>query len=84
VIANYRKHHLYTTDETWAEEGRDGFFASDVSALGRVAMGICMFPFSFSPTAPTMRTYPTRIVNTKTLGRSATTASLLSLRVLVS
>ncbi|KAI9766788.1 MAG: Carbon-nitrogen hydrolase [Geoglossum simile] len=40
VIANYRKHHLYTTDETWAEEGRDGFFVSDVSALGNVAMGI--------------------------------------------
>ena len=71
VIANYRKHHLYTTDETWAEEGRDGFFAGDVSALGCVAMGICMFIFPFSPWAPTMA-YPVRIVNTKTLGRSVT------------
>ncbi|KAH0563475.1 hypothetical protein GP486_001959 [Trichoglossum hirsutum] len=42
VIVNYRKHHLFMTDETWAEEGKEGFFASDVPALGRVAIGICM------------------------------------------
>jgi len=42
VVANYRKHHLYTTDESWADEGGEGFFADDVPALGRVAIGICM------------------------------------------
>ncbi|KAH0538244.1 hypothetical protein FGG08_005163 [Glutinoglossum americanum] len=44
VIANYRKHYLYMTDETWAEEGKDGFFASEVPTLGRVAMGISVQP----------------------------------------
>jgi predicted amidohydrolase len=54
VIANYRKHHLYMTDETWAEEGKEGFFASDVPTLGRVAIGICMFPPSCVRTRPVL------------------------------
>lgn len=42
VLANYRKSFLFTTDETWAEEG-PGFFAGDFKgSLGSVSMGICM------------------------------------------
>lgn len=41
AVGNYRKSFLYFTDETWALEGKDGFFAADVSSLGTVAMGIC-------------------------------------------
>jgi len=41
-IANYRKSHLYHTDETWALEGRDGFFEGEIPRVGYVAMGICM------------------------------------------
>ena len=42
TIANYRKAHLYPTDETWALEGRDGFYHDDIPGLGTTAMGICM------------------------------------------
>lgn len=42
TIANYRKSHLYYTDETWALEGPDGFFQGRINGLGHVAMGICM------------------------------------------
>ncbi|KAL7269057.1 hypothetical protein RUND412_008294 [Rhizina undulata] len=43
VLANYRKHHLFTTDELWAEEGKEGFFAESIpGCLGNVSMGICM------------------------------------------
>jgi protein N-terminal amidase len=42
VIANYRKHHLYTTDETWAAPGGEGFLTAYEERLGRFAMGICM------------------------------------------
>ena len=42
TIANYRKSFLYYTDETWALEGRDGFFRGRIPGLGRVALGICM------------------------------------------
>lgn len=42
TIANYRKSFLYRTDETWALEGRDGFFADEIPGVGNVAMGICM------------------------------------------
>ncbi|KAK3327349.1 carbon-nitrogen hydrolase, partial [Cercophora scortea] len=42
TIANYRKSFLYYTDETWALEGREGFFQGDIPGLGNVAMGICM------------------------------------------
>ncbi|KAH8821719.1 carbon-nitrogen hydrolase [Xylogone sp. PMI_703] len=41
VVANYRKTHLYYTDETWALEGR-GFYGGRLEGLGDVAMGICM------------------------------------------
>lgn len=41
TIANYRKSHLYYTDETWALEGPDGFFQGRINGLGHVAMGIC-------------------------------------------
>lgn len=55
VLVNYRKSFLYYTDETWADEGKEGFFTGDVEDLGSVAMGICkigrrlfemMMPFS--------------------------------------
>ncbi|KAL0637214.1 hypothetical protein Q9L58_003864 [Maublancomyces gigas] len=43
VLVNYRKSFLFNTDETWAEEGREGFFAGEMpDGLGRLAMGICM------------------------------------------
>ncbi|KAH8148158.1 uncharacterized protein LAJ45_07922 [Morchella importuna] len=43
VLVNYRKHFLYTTDETWAEEGKEGFFSGEMpDGLGKLAMGICM------------------------------------------
>lgn len=42
VVTNYRKHFLFSTDETWADEGKEGFFAGDVPGIGRMAMGICM------------------------------------------
>ncbi len=41
VLANYRKRHLYYTDETWASEGPNDFFVANLPGLGRVAMGIC-------------------------------------------
>ena len=77
VIANYRKHHLYMTDETWAEEGGDGFFASDVSALGRVAMGICMLPSPFLLQLPIIHAHIARVVNAKTSCSGAATAGPL-------
>ncbi|KAJ4388951.1 hypothetical protein N0V93_006413 [Gnomoniopsis smithogilvyi] len=42
TVANYRKSFLYVIDETWALEGKDGFFVEDVPDLGTIAMGICM------------------------------------------
>jgi|SRR5688572_16069314 protein N-terminal amidase len=41
TTANYRKSHLYYTDETWALEG-EGFFAGRLPGLGKTAIGICM------------------------------------------
>ncbi|KAI2463773.1 carbon-nitrogen hydrolase [Annulohypoxylon bovei var. microspora] len=42
TIGNYRKTHLYYTDETWALEG-SGFFRGRLPGIkGNVAMGICM------------------------------------------
>lgn len=41
TIANYRKSFLYVIDETWALEGKDGFFEGEMPGLGNVAMGIC-------------------------------------------
>lgn len=44
TIANYRKSFLYVIDETWALEGKDGFFDGEMPGLGNVAMGICKSP----------------------------------------
>ncbi|UKZ57751.1 hypothetical protein TrVGV298_011612 [Trichoderma virens] len=41
TVANYRKTHLYYTDETWALEGSH-FFGGRLPGLGHTAMGICM------------------------------------------
>lgn len=41
VVAVYRKHFLYTTDESWASPG-DAFTTFDVPTVGRVAPAICM------------------------------------------
>lgn len=41
TVAHYRKSFLYVIDETWALEGKDGFFADEIPGLGTVAMGIC-------------------------------------------
>lgn len=42
AVGNYRKSHLYYTDETWALEGRSGFYTANVHPVGRMALGICM------------------------------------------
>ncbi|KAL7925413.1 carbon-nitrogen hydrolase [Trichoderma austrokoningii] len=42
TVANYRKVHLYYTDETWALEGSHGFLEQRIPGLGQTAMGICM------------------------------------------
>ncbi|KAG4414840.1 hypothetical protein IFR04_012028 [Cadophora malorum] len=49
TIVNYRKSFLYTTDETWANEGPDGFYNDKIEGLGHVAMGICtdLNPYKF-------------------------------------
>ena len=43
VVTNYRKHFLFSTDETWAEEGKEGFFAGQIQGLGKIAIGICTY-----------------------------------------
>lgn len=40
-VAHHRKHFLYYTDETWALEGNNGFYANHIEGLGQTAMGIC-------------------------------------------
>ncbi|KLU90033.1 hydrolase [Magnaporthiopsis poae ATCC 64411] len=42
TVANYRKQHLYYTDEPWSQEGTGGFFEGEIEGLGQTAMGICM------------------------------------------
>ncbi|KAJ9143729.1 Carbon-nitrogen family protein [Pleurostoma richardsiae] len=42
TVGNYRKSFLYQIDETWALEGRDGFFQGYIPGLGHTALGICM------------------------------------------
>lgn len=42
TLANYRKAFLFSTDETWALEGPNGFFHGEFDGVGDVAMGICM------------------------------------------
>lgn len=43
VASNYRKTFLYYTDDTWAQEGPDGFFSDEIEGLGSTAVGICKF-----------------------------------------
>lgn len=40
-VGNYRKSHLYYTDESWALEGSE-FFSQSLEDLGKTAIGICM------------------------------------------
>lgn len=42
ILVNYRKSHLYYTDESWAFEGKPPFFTGNLEGLGEVALGICM------------------------------------------
>lgn len=42
IFGNYRKQHLYYTDETWAEEGTGGFYSGHLPRIGQAALGICM------------------------------------------
>jgi predicted amidohydrolase len=51
TVANYRKSHLYYTDETWALEG-SGFYSGLLPGLPRTAMGICMDIKSVTLTRP--------------------------------
>jgi len=47
VLTNYRKSFLYTTDESWAQEG-PGFYAGDIpGGVGKMSMGICLPPAFF-------------------------------------
>ncbi|GES96651.1 carbon-nitrogen hydrolase [Rhizophagus clarus] len=41
LIETYQKSHLYSTDESWAEEG-PGFRSINVPNLGKIGFGICM------------------------------------------
>lgn len=41
AVGNYRKTHLYYTDETWALEGH-GFFQGHLAGQGMSTLGICM------------------------------------------
>lgn len=52
IIATYRKSFLYYTDESWAQEGRPGFYYGDLGSLGKVAHGICMDINPYQFTAP--------------------------------
>ena len=52
VVATYRKSFLYYTDESWAEEGKPGFYYGELGALGKVAHGICMDINPYQFTAP--------------------------------
>ncbi len=54
TLANYRKSHLYATDETWALEGRDGFFDDEIEGLGNVSLGICKFSEFFILLSPSL------------------------------
>ncbi|KAI9700394.1 MAG: Carbon-nitrogen hydrolase [Candelina mexicana] len=52
ILAHYRKHFLYYTDESWAEEGKERFFEGTIEGLGKVVMGICMDINPYRFTAP--------------------------------
>lgn len=72
TVANYRKSHLYYTDETWALEGPDGFYQGQFPRLGHVAIGICMdlkyAPLSFPSSIPTAPATPIDVLLPVTLG----------------
>jgi predicted amidohydrolase len=42
TAGHYRKSHLYTTDETWALEGTQGFYHGKLDRVGSTAMGLSM------------------------------------------
>lgn len=49
VLANYRKTFLFTTDESWCNEG-SGFFHGEIpGGLGKMSMGICQSSPSRTP-----------------------------------
>ncbi|KAK7999200.1 hypothetical protein PG991_014875 [Apiospora marii] len=48
TIANYRKSHLYYTDETWALEGTEGFFTDHIPGLGNCSMGILIVSMAWN------------------------------------
>lgn len=60
VVAHTRKSHLFYSDEVWAEEGPEGFFAGEVplgsirdaEAGVKMAAGICMDINPYQFTAP--------------------------------
>jgi len=53
ILATYRKSFLYYTDESWAQEGKPGFYYGDLGgSLGKVAHGICMDINPYQFTAP--------------------------------
>ncbi|RKF64938.1 Protein N-terminal amidase [Golovinomyces cichoracearum] len=54
LVAHYRKHFLYMTDESWCVEGSERFFVGEYPAPinQRVAMGICMDINPYHFTAP--------------------------------
>jgi predicted amidohydrolase len=54
TFANYRKTHLYYTDERWSLEGPSGFFQGYIPGIGRTAIGICMDLKSVCSEFPTL------------------------------
>ncbi|KAF7549061.1 hypothetical protein G7Z17_g6670 [Cylindrodendrum hubeiense] len=67
TVANYRKTHLYYTDETWALENPKGFFGGPLPGLGRVSIGICMDlnPYKFQTSWDTFE-FAHHVVNSRT------------------
>ena len=51
IVHVYRKHFLYTTDETWATEG-PAFGRVTLAGIGRCGLGICMDVNPYRFTAP--------------------------------
>lgn len=39
IVGSYRKKHLFSIDETWALEGKEGFYAGEIAGV-RSALGI--------------------------------------------
>jgi predicted amidohydrolase len=42
TVGNYRKTHLYTSDEAWALEGSEGFFNGTIEPIDNAILGISM------------------------------------------